>query len=265
METYEALMDAAWPAPERHDTGEWTLRAAGGVTQRANSVWPQAEARDIPGAVREASLWYRRRRLPPIYQVTDTPRNAALNAVLDAQGYTRQSETLIMARSSGPDTSRTAPVRPPGRPAAELSDQPTDEWLDLWWSVDGRGGAPELETARTILTGCPSLYALVRSDDGAPAAVGRLALPLAPPLAGGGCYGGIYGMATRPGLRRQGLAGRVLHSLMEGAAEAGAEELWLLVTAANTGAQTLYAKAGFREAGRYAYRQERPLRARTGC
>ncbi|YCH19564.1 GNAT family N-acetyltransferase [Arthrobacter sp. D1-29] len=260
MEKYEALMDAAWPAPERHDTGEWTLRAAGGVTQRANSVWPQTEARDIPAAVRDASLWYRRRRLPAIYQVTDTPRNAALNAVLDAQGYTHQSETLIMSRGSG-STSRTAPVTPPGGPAAELSDQPTAEWLDLWWGVDGRGGAPELETARTILTGCPSLYSLVRTDDGDPAAVGRLALP----AAGESGYGGIYGMATRPGLRRQGLAGRVLHSLMEGAAEAGAEELWLLVTAANSGAQALYAKAGFRETGRYAYRQERPKRHLTGC
>ncbi|WP_260680706.1 hypothetical protein [Arthrobacter sp. KBS0703] len=45
----EELMDAAWPAPDRHDTGEWVLRAADGVTpvsythlgvtQRANSVW----------------------------------------------------------------------------------------------------------------------------------------------------------------------------------------------------------------------------------
>jgi ribosomal protein S18 acetylase RimI-like enzyme len=232
-------------------------------------VWPHTEARDISGAVRDASLWYRRRRLPAIYQVTDTPRNAALNAVLDAQGYTRQSETLIMARSPGSGSgsthrapgSRTAQVPSADSRPAELSDQPTAEWLDLWWSVDGRGGAPELETARTILTGCPSLYSLVRSDDGAPAAVGRLALP----SAGEGGYGGIYGMATRPGMRRQGLAGRVLHSLLEGAAEAGADELWLLVTAANTGAQALYEKAGFREAGRYAYRQERPLRARSGC
>ena len=42
--TYEALMDAAWPAPERHDLGEWVLRAADGVTQRANSVWPRDPA-----------------------------------------------------------------------------------------------------------------------------------------------------------------------------------------------------------------------------
>jgi predicted GNAT family acetyltransferase len=40
---------------------------------------------------------------------------------------------------------------------------------------------------------------------------------------------------------------------------------WLLVTAANPGAQQLYQQAGFEEAGRYLYRQQRPRRALTGC
>ena len=34
-------MDAAWPAAEREESGGWVLRAASGVTQRANSVWPR--------------------------------------------------------------------------------------------------------------------------------------------------------------------------------------------------------------------------------
>ncbi|WP_307080144.1 GNAT family N-acetyltransferase [Arthrobacter pascens] len=257
MENFEALMDSAWLAPERYDTGEWVLRAADGVTQRANSVWPRAEAVDTPAAVRAAALWYRRRRLPAIYQVTDTPRNAALNAVLDMQGYTRQSETLIMCRETGPSGPGSSGAHAP----VELADDPSGEWLDLWWSVDGRGGPAELETARRILTGCPSLYALVRSDDGSPAAVGRLAVP----SRGEGGHGGIYCMATRPESRRRGFAGMVLRSLIDGAVAAEAGRLWLLVTASNPGARALYAKAGFQEVGRYSYRQERPKRALTGC
>jgi ribosomal protein S18 acetylase RimI-like enzyme len=35
--------------------------------------------------------------------------------------------------------------------------------------------------------------------------------------------------------------------------------------ASNTGARELYARAGFREAGRYLYRQDRPKRHLTGC
>jgi ribosomal protein S18 acetylase RimI-like enzyme len=249
---YESLMDAAWPSPDRHDTGDWMLRAAAGVTQRANSVWPRNPVEAPMVALREATQWYRERRLPLIFQVTDTPGNAALNDVLDGQGFTRQSETLIMARPAAAER-----VPSPAAAPVEIGDQPDDEWLALWWSVDGRGGAAELETARAILTGCPSLYALVRDDDGVPAATGRLAI-----VEG---TGGIYCMATSPSHRRRGYAARVLQALVTEGSARGLGSFWLLVTAANQGAQQLYSKAGFAESGRYLYRQQRPRPALTGC
>ena len=43
--------------------GEWVLRAADGVTQRANSVWPRGTAAEPLDALREAMQWYRKRRL----------------------------------------------------------------------------------------------------------------------------------------------------------------------------------------------------------
>ena len=252
LHNFETLMDAAWPSIERHDTGEWVLRAAEGVTQRANSVWPRTSAQAPGDALREAAQWYRERRLPLIFQVTDAPANGALNDVLDGHGFTRQSETLIMVRSA-------AAARVPARGAVpvEITDRPDDEWLALWWSVDGRGGGAELETARAILTGCPSLYALVRDDDGRPAAVGRLALVDE--------TGGIYCMATSPSHRRRGYASEVLQALLSEGNTRGIKSFWLLVTAANEAAQQLYARAGFTESGRYLYRQQRPRRALTGC
>ncbi|MDQ0923241.1 ribosomal protein S18 acetylase RimI-like enzyme [Pseudarthrobacter sp. W1I19] len=248
----ETLMDAAWPSVERHDTGEWVLRASEGVTQRANSVWPRNSAEAPGDALREATQWYRERRLPLIFQITDKPGNAELNAVLDRQGFTRQSETLIMARTS-------AAACVPSRAAArvQMSDQPDDDWLALWWRVDGRGGAAEWATTRAILTGCPSLYAMVRDDDGVPAAVGRLAM-----VEG---TGGIYCMATSPSHRRRGYASEVLQALLSEGNARGLNNFWLLVTAANEAAQQLYTQAGFKESGRYLYRQQRPRRALTGC
>ena len=72
----EALMDAAWPAPDRDESGGWVLRAADGVTQRANSVWPRAggatPTSGLPCSGRPG-LWYRSRRLPVIFQVFDDP------------------------------------------------------------------------------------------------------------------------------------------------------------------------------------------------
>ncbi|MFH5877504.1 GNAT family N-acetyltransferase [Arthrobacter sp. NA-172] len=253
----EELMDRDWPAPDREDTGGWVMRAAGGVTQRANSVWPREQAGDHESAVRAAGLWYRSRRLPLIFQVFDDERSASLNAVLDEQRFTRQSETLIMVRAGGvlPGTQFDADAS-----GVEISDEPSAEWLRLWWSVDGRGGDAELAIARNILAGCPALYALARNDDGAPAAVGRLALP-----SGEQVRGGIYCMATAAESRRNGHGQRVLDALLCAGTHREVVQFWLLVLASNTGAQALYERAGFAVEGGYLYRQARPRRALSGC
>jgi ribosomal protein S18 acetylase RimI-like enzyme len=266
-------MDAAWPAPDRSESNGWVLRAASGVTQRANSVWPREPGNDPQmhyAALREARLWYRDRRLPLILQLFDDPRSAGLHAVLDAEGFTRQSETIVMwqdakTKQSTVDSAVRQPLVP--EPGVEISTEPSPEWLELWWRVDGRGGPAELATARSILTACPSVYALVRSDGGAPAAVGRLALPAAGPFPGltAHGWGGLYAMATRPDARRRGYARRIMQALLAEGAARHLAGYWLLVTAANQGAQQLYAAAGFSEAGRYIYRQERPKRHLTGC
>ncbi|MGF6831984.1 ribosomal protein S18 acetylase RimI-like enzyme [Paenarthrobacter sp. TE4293] len=256
----ETLMDKAWPALEREvleqdGAGEWVLRASGGVTQRANSVWPGATSgvsttdRALERLVRSASDWYRHRRLPLIFQVFDDARNAALNDVLDRQRFTRQSETKIMVRGVDGVPSGSANV--------EILDHPTDEWLRLWWAVDGRGGDAELSVAHKILTGCPSLYALVRDDDGAPAAVGRLAL-----VDG---WGGIYSMATSAPHRRRGHGATVLAALVKAGAALDLKGFWLLVTAANHGAQSLYTQSGFTDYGSYLYRQAPLKRQPSGC
>ncbi|MFJ4025859.1 GNAT family N-acetyltransferase [Paenarthrobacter sp. NPDC089989] len=255
QDSIEQLMDAAWPACEREDAGPWVLRASDGVTQRANSVWPRhldagAPETEVAAAVRHASTWYRDRRLPLIFQVFDDDRSAGLNDVLDGLRFTRQSATQIMVRG-------TSGLPSSGDGRVELSRRPSEEWLRLWWSVDGRGGEPELEVARRILTGCPSVYALVRDDGGQPAAVGRLAVT--------GGWGGIYGMATSEAHRRRGYATLVLDALLGQGAKEDLKGFWLLVTAANHGAQSLYRRAGFTDYGSYLYRQAPLRRASSGC
>ncbi|MEV7604461.1 GNAT family N-acetyltransferase [Paenarthrobacter sp. NPDC089322] len=252
----ENLMDKAWPACERQEEGEWVFRASHGVTQRANSVWPRipsnaGDEKDTLAAVRSASDWYGRRRLPLIFQIFDDARSAGLNAVLDGQRFTRQSETRIMVRDV-----RGLPTNTVAR-RVEMSPEPSEEWLRLWWSVDGRGGEAELDVARRILAGCESVYALVRDDDGVPAAVGRLAL-----VDG---WGGIYSMATSAGHRRRGYGTRLLAALLNEGASRGLFGFWLLVTASNAAAQALYSRAGFTDHGGYLYRQAPLRRAPHGC
>ena len=80
-----------------------------GVTQRANSVWPRDPGpQTTKRQWRAATQWYRNRRLPLIFQVFNDERSAGLNAVLDAQRFSRQSETLIMVRAGRRTTQRPA-------------------------------------------------------------------------------------------------------------------------------------------------------------
>ncbi|WP_018761441.1 GNAT family N-acetyltransferase [Arthrobacter sp. 135MFCol5.1] len=257
----ESAMDAAWPARERQEAGNWVLRAADGVTQRANSIWPRVledghPDGDLAALLAEARAWYRLRRLPVIFQLFDHPATAALQDLLDAEGFTRQSETVVMTRSAA---AGGTPEGGHNGAAVELAPMPSEDWLRVWWEVDGRGGKDALGTARAILEGCPSLYALARDSDGRPAAVGRLAMPA------GSTLGGVYGMATRTGARRKGFAAAILHALLHAGVDHGMTDFWLLVTAQNHGARELYSRAGFSEYGRYLYRQERPRRPLTGC
>lgn len=266
LDFLEGLMDLAWPALETSTANGWKLRSAGSVTQRANSVWPQASPADLPGALAEVTNWYAARRQAVIFQLTHRPENAALDEFLDGQRYSCQSETIIMtAGTMTSSTMTTAAHQGPqdsGESRIELSDTPTQEWLELWWGIDGRGGAPERAIARTIMLGTPSIYASAMDGQGRTVGTGRLAVPGSD---GGPGWGGIYSMAVHPSVRRLGVASAVVNALMDAGFKAGLGNYWLMVTAANTGARELYGRAGFVEVGRYHYRQAPLRRAPSAC
>lgn len=252
LDTLEGLMNAAWPACEETDADGWVLRSAGSVTQRANSVWPRAAPADPGAALRLAARWYAARRQPVIFQVTHRPENELLEQLLDQDRYSRQSETLIM---TAPGTDADAHPEP-GGVTLMLADAPSDAWMELWWRIDGRGGPAERGLAHEILTGVQSLYASAVNGDGTVVGTGRLTVVNG--------WGGIYCMSVHPDFRRRGVAAALLRQLLAAAHERGAAQSWLLVTAANAGAQALYENAGFAEAGRYHYRQA-PLRRAPGA
>ncbi|WP_427018039.1 GNAT family N-acetyltransferase [Pseudarthrobacter sp. P1] len=287
---FEVLMDAAWRAPEHDDGGAWVLRSAGGVTQRANSVWPRLAAPDPVAELARATDWYAARRQPVIFQLLAHERHAALEELLDRRRFSRNSETLVMIRPARPappaaqsavspaSSYASSPASPSRGNAVELADNPSEEWLQLWWQLEGRGGPAERAVAERILAATPSRYATVYDDTGGVAGVGRLAVldESAVVAAGSGGtvsdgsrtgarWGGIYAMAVRPDARRQGVAAAILDALLADGAARGVADFFLLVTAANAGARELYAAAGFAEAARYHYRQAPLQRASGGC
>ncbi|GAA3440958.1 GNAT family N-acetyltransferase [Planomonospora venezuelensis] len=256
-EVFDRLVDQAWPALDRVESGGWTFRTAGGVSKRANSVLPLGERADLEAAVAGAERFYAGRGLPCVFSVGGGA-SPGLDALLEARGYRVVDPTLVMtmplaqAVPGGPypctgegagGAGGHGGGRPPG-PEVRLAQAPACDWLDVWWSVDGRPGG-DVETAGRILTGVPAVYASL-TGAGGEEAVGRGVVQ--------GEWFGVYCMATLPHARRRGHAGRLLNALLSHGREQGAEQAYLLVVEANTGARSLYERLGFTVAGRYHYR-----------
>ena len=234
-------MRRGWPALVEDQVDGWLVRVSAGVTQRANSVVALDEPADVDAAVAAVERRYTAAGLPPVFQVGPTPRPADLDERLAARGYAYGSPTLVQVAGSATVLDRLA------GPAvlATVSAEPDEEWLDLWWLVDGRGDESALAVAGKILTGGPARYATVR-EAGRAVAVARLALV--------GEWGGLYCLAVHPDARRRGLAAAVTRAVVADAVGEGVERLWLQVVEQNAAARALYTRAGFTTHGRYHYR-----------
>lgn len=206
----------------------WRLRAAQGVTKRANSALPLTDALPLDAVVD----FYRARGLPPRVQVS----SGEVDAALEAQGWEREFPVGVL---SGP-----VPI---GRSSAALSTSPDAAWLDCWWAVDGRGGAAELDVLRRCLARIsdPTAYAQVVEHDRT-VAVGRA-------VAQEG-HVGVFSMAVLPQARRRGLGQQILHALSSWGASQGAHSAYLQLLEDNVAARSLYAAAGLVPAYGYHYR-----------
>ncbi|WP_141583148.1 N-acetyltransferase [Actinomadura sp. WMMA1423] len=225
------LVAEAWPAPSAQDMGGWLLRHAGGVTKRANSVLPLSDPGDLDKAIERTEGFYAGLGLPTVFLMDAQARPEGLDRVLEGRAYGVVEPTIAMATElSGPY----------GREGVEVADSPSREWLDLWWSVDGRYDH-QLPMAEKILTGVGAGYAWA---DGA--AVGR-GVPQ-------GEWLGIYAMAVAPDARRRGLGRRVLRALLGWGREQGCERAYLVVVERNAPARALYEAEGFERAAAYHYR-----------
>ncbi|MFC5718843.1 GNAT family N-acetyltransferase [Streptomyces gamaensis] len=143
-----------WPATESERLGEWTLRAAGGFTERANSALPLGDCgMPLGEAVDRVEAWYAARSLPARIQVVtgDPGRDELLDRELAARGWVAEKRALMRTAAlapladTGADTSRV-----------RLSREPDEAWLEMYGRAEpGEGGAAH---ARRVLTGGPSVW-----------------------------------------------------------------------------------------------------------
>jgi ribosomal protein S18 acetylase RimI-like enzyme len=196
---------------------------------------PFAVPADLAVALDRVEQLYAARGLPSVFQVGPDALPIGLDGVLAARGYAIGSPTVVLV----------ADVEAGDGTDVSVAGAPDQDWLELWWAVDGRGDASALAVAQAILCGGPALYATIRDSLG-PVAVARLALVRD--------WGGLYCMAVQPDARRQGFGAALLRGVLDVGWRHGVRHCWLQARAENSGARRLYQRAGFTEVARYHYR-----------
>lgn len=216
--------------------GEWTLRAGGGFTGRANSCLAVGD----PG-------------LPVLDAAHRIEAHAALNAIPARAQVVQGGEPEAALRALGWDDTYVATDVLAVRLADFLGTEPpaagvrVTETLEVpWWHAyaESRPAAVDPALLRLILVGHPPC-AFGSAGGAEPFAIGRGHLS--------GDWLGYSAVWTRPQHRQQGWATGILRTIGHWAARRGARYAYLQVATANTTAVAAYERLGFRLHHRYRY------------
>lgn len=262
MRDLEALMVEGWPPLARESLGDWTLRAAGGYTQRANSCLVLGEPdRPVDAALNAVIEWSRSHSIRPLLQVPlppgFTPEDDPFIAQVRTLGWEARSPTAVMTAAAS-EVLSVVSARAGSGPAAHASEvaptqtRPTQRKLhlsgsldDVWWRLaDERMRAHETH-ARAVLNGSSAQRFVTLLEGDVAVAHGRLALTPG--------WGGVFAMETHPEHRRRGHATRLLGAMAEASLAEGAGSMYLQVGADNALATRLYEGLGFTVHHTYVY------------
>lgn len=238
----DEIMSRGWQALAEELVDGWKCRFSGGVTKRANSVLPLSEPRDVAAAISGIEDRFAGKGLPAVFQISPDSLPTDLDELLAARGYLLDSPTLVQYLALGDGENMESAARDP---RIQLSDEPSDRWLETFWDVEGPHSPEKQALSQRILARTPSVYASL-AVGGNIEAVARLALV--------GPLGGIYSVATREASRSRGHGRAVVRALLAEAAKRNLEGLWLQVVESNELARGLYESMGFETVSRYHYR-----------
>jgi GNAT superfamily N-acetyltransferase len=250
IHTLQETAARGWPAQETERLGDWTLRAAGGFTRRANSALPAGDpGLPLTAAAERITAWYAERGLPAYIQAPDEELDAGLAAL----GWTTEARALMLTAPLAPVADR------PGAERVTLSREIDDDWLARYHRAGAPGDAATLfppgvardditrQSAMKVLTGGPSVWFAVVPGAASPRAIGRCVVD--------GRWAGVNAVEVDPAHRRQGLATAVMAALARKALTEGATGAYLQVEEENAGALAMYEGMGFALHHAYHYRR----------
>ncbi|MDQ3929353.1 MAG: hypothetical protein M3328_09420, partial [Chloroflexota bacterium] len=197
----EELAANAWPSPVQQQLEGWKLRAAGGLTRRANSVYTCAPMPRYPHWLREARRFYARWGLPTRFQISDGSPHE-LEDLLDALGYTREAHSEVQVAGAADVVASTAGAE--ALPVVATS-RLEENWLKSFIRVEGHDPAltdkyraimsaigPEARFAAITLTGETVGIGMAVTERG---------------------WSGLFNIATAPHMRGRGVATAIVGEL----------------------------------------------------
>ena len=236
----QAIAEASWPALEQEPLGDWNLRWAHGVTNRANSTRVGGDpGLPLVQALSYVQSWYAARGARAVLQLPD-PWTA--DAQLDALGWPAYKRTIVMTCESQQLAEHPAAV---GFLISMRTD-PTDDW----WSLVPLAAADLPVLAQILTRPTERAFATARDPDGTLLAIGRAAIN----SAGSQRWNGVANLNTTEAARGRGIGAALLAGLGRWALDRNATTTYLQVEADNLGARRLYERLGFSQHHAYCYR-----------
>lgn len=230
----DQICNLTWPATENLENSGWLMRAAGGVTNRANSILPLVASleagslTDFAEKLSTAEEFYQKRKLPTIFQIA-LPTWQVLFEELRSIGAveTLRGNTMVS------DLTSSNEIAPIGFEIVQ-SNQFSNEWLELQ-------PAPGIEK---ILSGCAATYLTIIKNSQAIASC-RIA------LANG--WSSLTRVYVHQDFRGQGLGKAIVAAALKVSFELGATKALLQVEADNAIAIGVYESLGFNFHHEYSY------------
>lgn len=247
----EGLALNAWPAEEIVSLDGWKLRAAQGVTGRANSVWANGDGGQYSLAekIEQVESFYETRNLPPRFQITPVNVPSTLDDVLSARNYENFSPTAVQIAETTHILQHTPPLRTRPEFEVELSEEFHEDWYALY--CQSEQATPQTCAIRSgILQRIrpPVAFATLKIEG----KVAAIALGVVEKE-----WMGVFNVETHPEFRRRGAATSIMRSLAIWAQMHSAVNIYLQVMAENQSAIAMYEKIGFSTLYHYHYRIKR--------
>jgi GNAT superfamily N-acetyltransferase len=257
IDLIERLSVHLWPAEHTEALGNWILRASGGVTRRANSVFTWGNFPEDPEWLKQVESFYQGHGLPVYYHVSEASPEG-LDAKLDQLGYHKDAPTIVMTAESK-EVLELSRLKLEQKAKAEVTsdwltsadDERLDPaakeiWLRHFMSLE-KFSDERVDFYRGLMDRISPIKGFMQLRlNGVTAAAGTAVVEKG--------WAGLINVVVGEPFRGQGISYRLMQALAEWSTQQGASNLYLQVMADNDSAIRSYSNLGFSPLYGYHYR-----------